>query len=64
MDWNDFQTLDDEIKTHYLQLLQQSGLHFQTIMTSHSLWDNVDLRAWNITMLAEDNVEIKWEQLK
>lgn len=63
MDWNDFQTLDDEIKTHYLQLLQQSGLHFQTIMTSHSLWDNVDLRAWNITKLAEDNVEIKWEQL-
>lgn len=64
VDWSEFQIFDNSIKLHYVQLLQKSGLHFQTIMTSHSLWKDVDLSAWNITKLTKDNVDVKWDQLK
>lgn len=61
VDWSDIYTLDEPIIEHYLQLLQTTSLHFQTILASHTRWEKLEWKGWSaITLTKEKNVDIKW----
>lgn len=50
MDWSDFNSIDDCMKKKYLDFLQASSSHFQSIITTHTLW-NIEWTGWQIINL-------------
>lgn len=57
VDWSDINIFGSELLNHYFRLFYNSGSYFQTIVTMHTLWGNVDWSGWNmITMTMEKNV--------
>jgi|Go1ome_4_1110791.scaffolds.fasta_scaffold00603_2 hypothetical protein len=64
-DWSYINMFSGSILNHYFKVFHNSCNYFQTIVAMHTLWEGVDWSGWNlIKMTEEDNLDIKWEQLR
>ncbi len=60
-DWTNINTFCGDLMNHYFKLFHNSSNYFQTIVTMHTLWKNVDWSGWNmIKMTKEDNLDVKY----
>lgn len=64
MDWNEFQTFDSDMKNHFLAFIHNASSCFQSIITTHTLWENVKWIGWSLlTMKEEEHIDIKYNEL-
>lgn len=62
IDWSDLNNFADSTLKPYLEFLQTSSAHFQTLFVSHKERPNLDWTGWVIAKLYFDNNKIKLNQ--
>ena len=60
MDWGNIYSFDEALIGQYLRIFQNPNMNFQTIIASHTIWQNVEWSGWNLVDLNNNEIVEDW----
>lgn len=60
MDWGNIYSFDESLIGQYLRIFQNPNMNFQTIIASHTKWQNVEWSGWNLVDLNNNEIVEDW----
>lgn len=60
MDWSDIYSFDQGLIGQYMRIFQNPNMNFQTIIASHTKWQNVEWAGWNLVDLNNYEIVEDW----